>query len=451
MDQINELANSIILNMLPCFLGIVGIIILLEFWNTQKGKKTQLKIGSKTKAHGIIFGKKGLRVVFSPTSQEGHIAVFGGSGLGKTSALLIPTLRSWTESSFTIDISGDICRNVEIPNKLIYEPGNQQGIPYNIFDPIDRLENEDDQNEALEQLAFLMMPDDNNMADAARFFNTEGRKILTAALIAFYHVGMDFIPICEKIVRSDWRDLFIAIDQTGYKKGSQYISSFYGASDQNTAGCKQAADAVVKLFATNERVKGSIRRSHLREAYFSPSEIEEHNVFVVVDDSKLKLYAPLIHIITAQSLEYFSTRPLSCQKTILFCLDEFASLGKMEITDALRKLRKRHVRIMLLTQSMADMDLMYGRDERMAMMNNFRFKVVLGADDTDTQEYFSKLIGYRNTKKYSISSNSRQVTETETDSREWAVEPSELARLRDDLILLHPDGYDKLKKNFYYK
>lgn len=451
MDQLNQLVDSAILNLLPWLLGIIGIIFFSEFLNAKKKKKTQLKIAVRAKAHGIIFGKKRLKVIFSPVSQEGHIAVFGGSGLGKTSAILIPSLRSWTGSSFTIDISGDICKNVEIKNKLIYEPGNPQGIPYNIFDPIDRLENEDDQNEALEQLAFLMMPDDENMADASRFFNTEGRKILTAALIAFYHSGMDFIPICEKIVRSGWIDLFNAIDQTGYQKGIQYINSFHGASDQNTSGCKQAADSVIKLFATNERVKKTIRRPAPQESYFSPAEIENHNVFVVVDDSKLKLYAPLLHIITAQSLDYFSTRPLTHTGMILFCLDEFASLGKMEIIDALRKLRKRHVRIMILTQSMADLDLIYGHDERMAMMNNFRFKVVLGADDTDTQEYFAKLIGYKDTKKHSVSSNSRQTTETETDSREWAVEPSELARLGDDLILLHPDGYDKLKKNFYYK
>ena len=42
---------------------------------------------------------------------------------------------------------------------------------------------------------------------------------------------------------------------------------------------------------------------------------------------------------------------------------------------------------------LADIDLIYGRAERMAMMNNFQFKVVLGVSDTDTQEYFAKLIG----------------------------------------------------------
>lgn len=226
---------------------------------------------------------------------------------------------------------------------------------------------------------------------------------------------------------------------------------FAGASEQNTAGCKQSADAVLKLFATNERVKRTIRRPYSQEVAFTPSRLEKNNVFVVVDDSKLKLYAPLLHIITAQSLEYFSNRSNDSKTTILFCLDEFASLGKMEITDALRKLRKKHVRIMMLTQSMADIDLIYGHDERMAMMNNYRFKVVLGADDTDTQEYFAKLIGYQDTKKHSTSSNANQTTYTESEAKEWVIEPAELARLGKELVLLHPDGHMKLKKNFYYK
>lgn len=450
-DKIDQLCDFITYNILPWLLLFVAVLMFLDWRKNHKKRKTQLKTASKAKAHGVVFGKKGMNVIYSPTNQEGHIAVFGGSGLGKTSALLIPTLRSWTGTSFTIDISGDICKNVDIPHKMIYEPANPKSIPYNIFGPIDRLKNEDDKNEALEELAFLMMPDDEKMADTAKFFNTEGRKILTASLIAFYHAGMDFIPICEKIVGSSWKDLFNAIDSTEYSKAIQYINSFAGASEQNTAGCKQSADAVLKLFATNERVKRTIRRPYSQEVAFTPSRLEKNNVFVVVDDSKLKLYAPLLHIITAQSLEYFSNRSNDSKTTILFCLDEFASLGKMEITDALRKLRKKHVRIMMLTQSMADIDLIYGHDERMAMMNNYRFKVVLGADDTDTQEYFAKLIGYQDAKKHSTSSNANQTTHTESEAKEWVIEPAELARLGKELVLLHPDGHMKLKKNFYYK
>lgn len=447
---INELSHFVTYRILPAFAFFILILMIIRFKKKYLNKTSQLKINFKNRASGVIFGKFGKIVTYSPTESEGHIAVFGGSGLGKTAAILIPTLRSWSGTSFTIDISGDICKNVDMPDKLIYEPENLNSTPYNLFGTIDQIKNKEDQNEALERLAFLMMPIDEKMSDTAKFFNKEGRKILTASLIAFYHKKMDFIEICEKVVSSSWKDLFSAIDKTDNDKAIQYINSFNGTLDQNNAGCKQSCDSVLMLFATNERIKQTIRRPKKNEKAFTPAVLEKNNVFIVVEDSKLKLYAPLLQIITAQSLEFFSNRSNDSKTTILFCLDEFASLGKMEITDALRKLRKKHIRIIMLTQSMADIDLIYGREERMAMMNNYRFKVVLGADDTDTQEYFAKLIGYQDTKKRSTSSNERTKTKTESEAREWAIEPADLARLGKKLVLLHPDGYMTLRKNFYY-
>lgn len=43
---------------------------------------------------------------------------------------------------------------------------------------------------------------------------------------------------------------------------------------------------------------------------------------------------------------------------------------------------------MVLTQSLADLDMIYGKDERKAMLGNFKFTVLLGCKDTETQEYF---------------------------------------------------------------
>ena len=124
---------------------------------------------------------------------------------------------------------------------------------------------------------------------------------------------------------------------------------------------------------------------------------------------------------------------------------------RMEITEALRKLRKKGIRIMVLTQSMADIDMIYGRDERMSMMNNFRFCVILGITDNDTQEYFSKLIGHKEVTKYSKSKSANNVTTSESQSRERIIEAEDLAHLGNKVVLLHPDGYILLKKNFYYK
>lgn len=409
-----------------------------------------LKFTPQNDAHGILFGKKNGNIAFSPANNEGHIAVFGGSGSGKTSALLIPTLRSWTGTSLTIDISGDISTNCDMRDKLTFEPSNAHTIPYNIFDSIDRTTDINEKYENLEQLAYMLMPESERMDDNARFFLTEGRKILTAALIAFYFQGMDFIQICEFIIKNSFQNLFSAIDNSHCETAIQYINSFQGANEKNTAGCKQATDNAIKLFATNSKIKKCIHRPVKHELCFCAASIEHSNVFVIIDDVQLELYAPLLHVITAQCLDYFSSRSAEYTHSILFALDEFASFGKLDITAALRKLRKRHVRIMILTQSMADIDLIYGRSERMAMMNNFQFKVVLGVSDTDTQEYFSKLIGNKIIQNHSISRNAKSVTRTYTDTKEYVVEPSELAHLKNELLLLYPDGYIRLIKNFYF-
>lgn len=444
---------------IPCLIGILILlytIVAVKHFKGKTGKKhkmTQLKKMSRKKANGIVFGKYAFnKLICSPTNAEGHIAVFGGSGLGKTSALLIPTLQAWQGTSFTIDISGDICRNIEKPNKMIYEPANPDSIPYNIFGAIDDLDDVDEQNEALEQLALQLMPDkEKSNSDATEFFTQEGRKILTSAFIAFYHREKDFVEICELIIRSSWKDLFNLIDDTNNFNAIQYINSFAGGNEKNTAGCKQAVDKVLKLFATNAKVKRSLRRPNQDEPAFTPKELEYHNVFVIVEDSKLKLYSPLLRIITSQYMEFFSNRQNYKKPTILFCIDEFASFGRMEITEALRKLRKKGIRIMVLTQSMADIDMIYGRDERMSMMNNFRFNVILGIVDHDTQEYFSLLIGHEVVTKYSKSKSANNVTTSESQSKERIVQAEDLAHLGNKIILLHPDGFLWVRKNFYYK
>ena len=366
---------------------------------------------------------------------------------------MIPTLRSWRGTGFIVDISGDISKNVNKDNKLIYEPENPKTIPYNVFYNVDCLKDKKDQNQALEKLAFLLMPDlDAREASAnARFFNDEGRKILTATLIALYHIGMDFVEICEKIMSYSYKELFAEIDRTENEDAIKYINSFYGASEQNTAGCKQACDMAITLFATNHYVKNAVGRPKRGGLSFSSDKIEQYNVFFVVSDSKLDLYAPLVHLVTAQAMEFFSNRANDAQTSILFALDEFASFSRLEMLPALRKLRKKKVRIFCLTQSLADVDLVYGYDERKAMLNNFAFKVVLGADDTDTQEYFSKLIGHKKAKRRSVSISAQGQTTTRADIKEYAIEPEALARLGNKLILLYPGGYKKLKKNYYFK
>jgi len=460
---------------------LLGVAIVLATERNGKGKSTsggmpkdkpegKVKLMDEADATGVIFGKRGDKLACSPENEEGHIAIFGGSGLGKTLALLVQTLRKWLGTAFIIDIAGDVCKNVDMPNKLIYEPEDPESLPYNVFAEIDATADIEEKNELLANLAYLIIPDDRKDNSTSIFYKSEARKMLIGTFIAFYHMNYDFIEICKLIVECNWMELLDLVTKMRSFKANQFISSFVGTKGENSAGCKQALDRAINLFAFSDKLYGNIRRPKKGEQSISPDKLEHHNIFVNLDTSKLKVYAPLLHLIIAQSLDFIAKRDNYTGQTILFCLDELATFGKADLLDALRKHRKKRSRIMALTQSIADLDLIYGRDERKAMMDNFAFRVILGSEDPDTQEYFSKQIGERTVEKTRISTTKRPTktikqlqygigeytmhgteittTEHEYEHVERIIPPAELGRLSDYLILLSHDGYMKLKKNF---
>ena len=396
---------------------------------------------SKEKAQGVLLGKKFGLLAYSPEQDEGHILVMGPSGTVKTSALLIPTLRSWQGTALVVDISGDISANVHTENKIIFDPTAADCIPYDVFASIDAAPDDTERQERLEQLAYLLLPDKANDSEAGVFFTKNGRKMITAALICYYGMGWGFVEICEFFLGHDWRSLLNDIAKQQNPIANMFISSFAGASEQNTAGCKQAADDALKLFATNEKIKNALRKSASYEQSISPATLETNSIYVYIPEEKLEIYGDLMRIITAQSMEYFSSRPKENKQMILFCLDEFASFGKLQITPALRRLRKRRIRILVLTQSVSDVDMIYGKDERIAMLGNFKFTVILGCKDTETQEYFSKMIGEK-----------RSLLATDPNQkRQPIIKPADLAHLEQDLFVICDDGAIRLRKNFYFK
>lgn len=403
--------------------------------------KKNLVYRHPVQAKGILFGKKFGLLAYSPEQDEGHILVLGPSGTGKTSALLITTLRSWQGTALVVDISGDISANVNTPNKIVFDPTAESCIPYDVFASINAVTDETEQQERLEQLAYLLLPDKANDSEAGIFFTKNGRKMIAAALICYYGMGWGFIKICEHFLGNDWRSLLNDIAKQQNPIANMFISSFAGASEQNTAGCKQAADDALKLFATNEKIKNALRTPTSYEQSISPATLETNSVYVYIPEEKLEIYGDLMRIITAQSMEYFSARPKENKQMILFCLDEFASFGKLQITPALRRLRKRRIRILVLTQSVSDVDMIYGKDERIAMLGNFKFTVILGCKDTETQEYFSKMIGEK-----------RSLLATDPNQKpQPIIKPADLAHLEQDLFVICDDGAIRLKKNFYFK
>jgi len=429
------------------------IHLLIEAINTVP-PKYQAHIPGKSEKNisGIVFGRDDHNLlVASPETEEDHVLCIGGTKTGKTTALLIPTLRAFKGNAFVVDISGDISKNVHRQNTLTFAPLSDDSLPYNVFYAIDNESNPTKQLELLSQLAYLLMPDEPESNDDGRFFLTNGRKMLNACLIHYYEKNMDFCEICREIVLTDLDDLLNDIWESADEDTRVYISSFRKTSEKNNAGCKQSMDESITLFASNHNVRRNLRRPKPNERFINPGMMEDYDIFVQIPQETLNIIGPLFALILGQMFDFFYHRPLSVTKPILFCLDEFACLGRIDILNALRTLRKRHVRIMLLTQSFADLDDIYGPNKRKIMSDNCGYKVILKATDPDTQEYISRLIGEHEVEKVTHSWDGTHDSYTKSMQKERIIEPAALAYLKDELILIGPTGYMRLHKNFYYK
>jgi len=139
--------------------------------------------------------------------------------------------------------------------------------------------------------------------------------------------------------------------------------------------------------------------------------------------------------------------------SILFLLDEFPRLGKIEpVVTGLTTLRSKKITICLIIQSLAQLDLLYGRDQRRVILDNCSYKAILGASDAETQEYFSRFVGTKEATREGQSTSyapdgdeerGRSVSQHIIDQR--VIKPHEFAALR-DVVLLSPWGYHRAGK-----
>lgn len=493
----NEVERFVeLLNEISVIVAVLGVLLLVVVAVVELGRKAKkkklvdLKKAPLHKANGIIFGAKGRKVVYSPAESDGHILTCAATGMGKTTTA-ITSLREWgcqsradkgkiKRTMYCIDISGDIEKNCpKIQNKLIYEPLPpepeeedeelykeqyeaimEQMTPYNIFGAIDTLKSVDAKNEALEQLAILLMPEKPNMNDNARFFLLNGRKILISALIAYYHVGLDFPQICEKIMQNGFQELFADIDKQNNAEASVLLNSFYGANETNTAGCLQQCQDAISLFGRNPSIKRSIRRPKAGEIAVEPKMLETHNIFLKIPEDRLEMLAPLMRIISADIMNYITVRKVTNESPmILLYWDEFGSLNldaDTVVLPGLRRARKRRCRIWALCQNTADFTVLYGDAVTRSILANFKYKLLLGGlGEPESQKYFAELIGYKKSIKKSVTKNAQSVSETDSEQREYIIEPADLDKQGKDWAILiasaEGQGYLKLKKKPYYK
>ncbi|MBD5451954.1 MAG: type IV secretory system conjugative DNA transfer family protein [Lachnospiraceae bacterium] len=412
---------------------------------------------------GFYFGYKtayGLgQYVGLKQGEEGNILIAGANGSGKSSGIAKPTLYTWQGSICVTDIKGELSK--------FYMNLYQQGLvkrPYIIFDPTQMdskgydpfyllKHDEDNLVSNICEIVDAIIPIPHDIKEP--FWLETEQSIFKATLLYGFQLGFSFYDSINKIILSPINDLLKDISELGGELANMYIRNTHRLKPETLADIDRGLRNKLIVFSTDPYISNTFR---VDADYFTWDDLDEANIFLRIPADKIDQWGGVINLMYTQLIRHLERRPEKYSPDgknnvqTLLLMDEFARFGKLNIiTDAVSTLRSKNVNICLFIQSLAQLDKLYGECDRRIILDNCQYKTILQANDADTQEYFSRLIGTQINIQRSKSENLDDCMDTigyskqSTEIRERIVFPHELSTLN-DILLLSPYGFCRIDK-----
>jgi type IV secretion system protein VirD4 len=170
------------------------------------------------------------------------------------------------------------------------------------------------------------------------------------------------------------------------------LGSFANKAEKERSGVRSTLTAALQLWA-NPMVDAATSASD-----FDLADLRRKatTIYVAVSLDQLTSVARLLNLFFQQAISLLTERLPGPDERhrVLFLLDEFASLGRMDVLkDSLAFLAGYGVRICTIVQGLGQLDDLYGRAGREAILQNSALQVVFAANDEMTARYVSERLG----------------------------------------------------------
>jgi type IV secretion system protein VirD4 len=434
-------------------LGVLELILLpYLFGDTETTVYSQVPRDLLSSSpQGFIFGQRAFRYVRKKEEQDGHILVIGGAGSGKSSCLAVPSLLSWRERVFAVDIKGELYRYTRCKrhNVKALDPLSADAYGY---DPYYLLRNSRNLVQDSREIALAII---SKSPDVKEPFWVQGaQNLLTGAILYFFTHGFSFIDTILILQGTPVKQLVKKIGDENGGQAKFFISQFVDMDIKTLSGIYAELSNHIMVFATDPDIQNCLSR----EKIITVMDIENgFDIFLLIPEDKLDQWKGLLSLVVNQFMKHFERRDERGAMPVLFLLDEFPRLGKVEAVNGLATLRSKKIIICIIAQSLAQLDVIYGRGNRQVIADNCGYKAILRATDAETQEYFSRLVGTMERVKKSKSWHygrdealPESTSFSETSEEKRMIKPEKFATLK-DIVLLTPDGCAVIKKAPYYK
>ena len=409
---------------------------------------------------GLIVGRENRRGgKLLRYAGQAHLLTIAPTRSGKGVGAIIPNLLTADRSVLCIDPKGENARITarargRFGPVYVLDPFGVSGQPSAAFNPLDGLEPDSlDLAEDAALLADALVHDPPGQVGEAHW-NEEAKALIAGLILHVVTIELggdrslarvrELLTLAPK----EFRDLLADMQASPAAGGlvRRAANRHLGKSEREAAGVLSSAQRHTH-FLDSVRINRTMASSNFR---FADLKEAKATVFLVLPPERLDAYARWLRLMVAQAIHDLARSPALPSAPVLFLLDEFAALGRLEpVERAFGLMAGYGLQLWPILQDMHQLWSTYG-ERAGTFVSNAGLVQIFNVADVETASWVSKSIGattmsYQTTGT-STSRGAMQFFETKSSStsthlsRRELMTPDEIMRLDSSLEILLRQG-----------
>jgi type IV secretion system protein VirD4 len=351
---------------------------------------------------GLLIGRDSESGALLRYDGSAHLITMAPTRAGKGVGAIIPNLLIADRSIVCIDPKGENARVAwrardRFGPVHVLDPFGVTGLPSAAFDPLADLDAGSlDVAEDAAALADALVYDAPGEAGEAHW-NEEAKALLAGVIlyvVAHEPPGRPTLSTVRDLITSapDVFATMLKIMQQSEAAGgliARAANRHLAKSDREGAGVLSAAQRHTH-FLDSPRMARVLGRSDFR---FADSKERTATVFLVLPPDRLSTYARWLRLLVTQSLAELARSPVRPAAPVLYLLDEFAALGRLESVERAFALMAGYgVQLWPILQDVHQLRAAYGQRAG-TFLSNAGVLQVFGVNDHDSARMISDLLG----------------------------------------------------------
>lgn len=394
-----------------------------------------------------------------------HALLFAPTGSGKGVGIVIPNLLFWNQSVVVHDIK---LENYQLTSGwrakqgqkvFVWEPSNPDGVTH-CYNPIDWVSDKPGQMvDDVQKISSLILPKQD-------FWENEARSLFLGVVL-YLIADPTKVKSFGQVVRTMRSDdvtynLAVVLDTVGkaiHPVAYMNIAAFLQKADKERSGVVSTLNSALELWA-NPLIDAATASSD-----FNILELKKipTTVYVGLTPDNINRLQKLMQVFYQQATEFLSRKIPDLKDEpygVMFMMDEFPTLGKMDqFKTGIAYFRGYRVRLFLIIQDTQQLKGIYEEAGMNSFLSNSTFRITFAANNYETANLISQLIGNKTVKQISNSRpkffdlNPATRTMNISEAQRALLLPQEVIQLPKDeqIILIESFPPIRSKKILYYQ